>query len=159
MDIAGRVELVHDGRVQAVLRKFDLDGDALGFNLEVPLSAQLLDRLRPSSRWPTLGDDSASEDAVLRVSWAKDAADEVGLRVPLLGQAIGYARARYGQPPGQPELAPVSSSLEGTTWKQRLTFQPLPEIGELTFRLSGRRLGITTAVGFVPVADLRSRII
>ena len=158
MDIAGRVELVHDGRVQAVLREFDLDGDALGFTLEVPLSDQLLDGLSPPRPF-LLGAASAPPDAMLRISWAKDLADEVDLCIPARGQAIAYARVRYGQPPAQPELAPVRCSLERTTWKQRLTFQPLPEIGELTFRLSSRLLGITTAVGFVPVADLRSRII
>jgi hypothetical protein len=156
--IAGRLDLLHDGRVPAVLREFELDGDALEFTLEVPLSVPLLDGLG-EPQWPSLGPPSSPPDAVLRVSWARDLADEVALRIPARGQAIVHARALSEQPPGQPELAPVRCSLEGSSWQQRLTFQPLPEIGELTFRLSSRLLDIRTAVGVVPVANLRSRLI
>jgi hypothetical protein len=157
--IAGQLPLLRDGRIPAELNEFDLEGDALEFTLEVPLSAQLLSGLTRSTSPLIRLPPSAPRDAVLRVSWGIDLADEVGLLVPARSQAFAHARVRYGQPPEQPELEPVRSSIKGTRWRHRLRFQPLPEQGELTFRLSSQLLDIRNAVGVVPIANLRSRVI
>ncbi len=157
--IAGALPLLRDGRIPAVLSEFELEGDALDFTLEVPLSAQLLSALTRSTSPLIRVHPSSPPDAVLRVSWASDLADELGLHVPARNQAFAHAQVRYGEPPERPELEPVRSSIEGTRWRHRLRFQPMPDDGDLTFRLSSQMLDIRNAVGVVAIANLRSHFI
>ncbi len=157
--IAGRLPLLRDGRVPAVLSEFELEGDALEFTLEVPLSAQLLSGLTMSTGRLTHPHPSSPPDAVLQVAWGSASADEVGLHLLARNQARAYLRARYVQPPEQPELEPVRCSIDGTLWRYQLRLLALPDGGDLTFRLSSRLLDIRHAVGVVPVANLRSGLI
>jgi hypothetical protein len=159
MQIAGRLPLLREGRVPATLRDFELEGDTIEFTLEVALSPPLLSGLADSASLFGSSVFSSPPDAVLRVSWAQGMADEAGLHVPARNQAIATGRVRLGQPPGQPELHPIRCAIEGTRWQQRLSFGPLPDDGELTFRLTSRLLDITNSVGVVPVAHLRARLI
>lgn len=143
----------------AELRDFDLEGERLECTLVVPLPGHLLSELTRSVSPLSVPVPSSPPDGSLKVSWAHDSAEEIGLHLPARSQAFGRGQVRYGQLPGEPMLEWTRCSIEDAKWLHRLRFQPLPQAGELTFRFSSRLLDVSSAVGVVAIANLRSHVI
>jgi hypothetical protein len=148
----GTLPLTRAGRVLAVLCDFELEDDTLAFVLQVQLSPQLLSGLTLSPGISRIPSFPLPSDASLQVT-TKDSVTETPLSVPPRGSAIAVARTHTPEPT-QLTLEPVSSSIEGSRWRQHLRLRRLPDDGELSFQVSSTLLDITKAVGVISVAKL-----
>lgn len=154
--IAGTLALSCDGQLEAVLRDWWLDGDGVTFTLELPLPLEVLDGL-PSTREHRPRPEDAP-DAVLQVSWDGAQSSQAHLQIPPRNATVGRLVAHRPGEPVEPTLGMTRSFIRAGQWVQEMKFAPLPDGGELAFRLTSSVLGIRSAVDVVSVERLRSRI-
>ncbi len=155
--IAGTLALSCDGQLEAVLRDWRLDGDSVTFTLELPLSSEVLDD--PTAALGSRPRPEEAADAVLEVSWDGGRTSQAHLQIPPPNASVARLVAHRPGEPVEPTLGMTRSFVRAGQWIQEMRFAPLPEGGELAFRLTSRVLGIRSAVDAVSVEQLRSRII